>query len=208
MSRPVSLRPSRETRRISPALISGKVAPSRTACGRMRIPASDHFTTKSRGSSGERGKDGRVCEAADGKEHVVEDEPEQSDDHLDRRVRDERFPDAGAPARRERGADGHPAEVDDEDDDLRVGAVADEEPEVAAPDGLVDEPGGAGEDEDGDEQDGHGRRSYRPVTLLALSAYKCSPPIHHDAFTMKMLSGRVARRPCSSREKLKSPYGC
>jgi hypothetical protein len=38
-----------------------------------------------------------------------------------------------------------------------------------------------------------------------LCSYRWRPPIHHDALTMKMLSALVATRPCSSREKLKSP---
>ena len=123
----------------------------------MRRPASDHFTITSAVPPASAGKMRRVREAAYAEEDVVEDEPQEADDHLDRGVRDERFPDAGATARGERRAERHPAEIDDEDDDLRVGAVADEETEVPGPDGLVDEPGGAGEDEDGDEQDGHGR---------------------------------------------------
>ena len=52
-------------------------------------------------------------------------------------------------------AERHAAEEDHEHDDLRVRAVADEQAEVADPDRLVDEPGGAGEDEDRAEEEQH-----------------------------------------------------
>src|ERR1019366_4100111 len=113
-----------------------------------------------RGAAGERGKERRVGDGGHTAEDVVEEDPNEPDRDLNRGVADERLPDTLAAARRERGAERHAAQVDDEDDDLRVGAVADEEAQVTAPDGLVDEPRGAGEDEDGDEQEGHGLRTY------------------------------------------------
>jgi hypothetical protein len=125
------------------------------------------FHDYKRDSAGERRKNCRVCERADADEDIVKNEPQQADDSFDCGVGDQRLLYPGAPACGERCADGHSAEVDDEDDDLGVGAVADEEAEVAAPDGLVDESGGAGEYENNNKQDGHDRETtvYRSFVL-------------------------------------------
>src|SRR5437773_5749037 len=61
----------------------------------------------------------------------------------------------------------HPAQEDHEDDDLGVRAVANKQAEVAAPDGLVDEPGGATEHEHRDER--------RDQSRLAAEASAGSP---------------------------------
>src|SRR5205823_12645007 len=51
----------------------------------------------------------------------------------------------------------HAAEKDHEDDDLSVGAVPDEQAQIAAPDRLVDESRGARDDEDESEECDHSR---------------------------------------------------
>jgi hypothetical protein len=89
----------------------------------------------------------------------VEDEADDAAGELDRGVPEERLLDRLRAAPDEGGAERHAAEEDHQDDDLRVGAVADEEPEIAAPDRLVDQAGGAGEDEDRVQQQRHGGAS-------------------------------------------------
>ena len=57
----------------------------------------------------------------------------------------------------EQGAERHAAEEDHEDDHLRVGAVPDEESEVARPNRLVDQSRGARENEDDIKECQHAR---------------------------------------------------
>ena len=53
------------------------------------------------------------------------------------------------------GAERHPAQEDHQDDDLGVRAMSNEQAEIPAPERLVDQAGGAAEDEDGDEDGEH-----------------------------------------------------
>ena len=73
----------------------------------------------------------------------------------------------------ERAPDGHPAEEPGQDRRDRLGRVAEDQHQLARPDDLVDQPGGAGQDEDVEDDAAnefgswiHGRRIARHGTNL------------------------------------------
>ena len=68
---------------------------------------------------------------------------EQADHRLRERVPEQRRAYSLAPPPDQERANRHPAEENDEDDDLRVRAMADEKADVTSPNGLVDQTSGA-----------------------------------------------------------------
>jgi hypothetical protein len=115
-------------------------------------PLGDRQTRAAR----QRREDVLVRDAGDHAIHVVEQHPDHARGELDVRVRPQRALHTFGALPDEIRAGRHPAEEDDEHDDLRVGAVADEQPEIPTPDGLVDQSRGAGKDED-ERQESHWR---------------------------------------------------
>jgi hypothetical protein len=105
-------------------------------------------------ATGERGEDRVVGDRGHAAVDVVEQHADDARRQLDVRVHPQRPPDPLGPLPDQVRPERHPAKEDDEHDDLRVRAVPDEQPEVPAPDGLVNESRGAGEDEDEGEE-GH-----------------------------------------------------
>ena len=142
--------------RSTPALMSGKVAPSRIDCGRMSSAAIVHLTMIT--MCGEPASDGKRWSYARVRredEDVVEDEADDADRELHERVGRERVAQPlGNPAYDERPG-GHAAEEDGEHDDLRVCAVPDEQSQIPRPDRLVDQSGGAGKNENEREESRH-----------------------------------------------------
>ena len=133
-----------------------------------------------RDSRPERGEDRVVGELRRPDEDVVEDEAEQPHRELDVGVPAQRLAQRGGPAARRECAGRHPAEEDHEHEHLRVRAVADEQPEVAHPDGLVDEPSGAGQHEDRAEEEQHASQTDAGAlrharTACATAVYTHSP---------------------------------
>ena len=82
----------------------------------------------------------------------MKDQRDQPNGELDSGVPKEWRPQLAGAAPDELCADGHAAEKDHQDDDLGVRAMSNEEPEIPAPDGLVNQSGGTAEDEDRDER--------------------------------------------------------
>ena len=110
-------------------------------------------------STGERREDRVVGERTHHAECIVKDESEQPDHELDDRVPEQRLSEPRRALGRDRCTKRHTAQEDHEHDHLRVRAVTDEESEVAAPDGLIDESGRAREDEDQRQEKCHGSES-------------------------------------------------
>ena len=104
----------------------------------------------------QRRKEHIVGEPSDLHEQVVEDQADQSRHQFDARVPEQRAGHARRALRHRGGTQRHAAEEDHEHDHLRVRAVPHEEPEVAAPDRLVDEARNAREDERRDQDEDHG----------------------------------------------------
>jgi hypothetical protein len=105
----------------------------------------------------QRGIDGAVREAGGPAVDLVEHQSDHADRQLDQGVAAQRLPESlGEPAHQHRTRR-HPAEEDHQHDDLGVRVVADEQAQVPGPDGLVDEPGRAGQDEQQVQYPSHAR---------------------------------------------------
>src|SRR5256885_10695219 len=85
----------------------------------------------------------------------MKEQPEHPDRGLYPRIPYERVAQPLTDSPNEERADGHPAEEDREHEDLGVGAVADEEREVARPDRLIDEARSARQEEERVERKEH-----------------------------------------------------
>ena len=109
--------------------------------------------------------EGAVRPAIDLVEQPERDRREQDDDdedELDRAVQAKRgaHPVGEPPA--DDAADRHPAEEPGQDRRHRLGRVAEDEDELPGPDDLVHQPGGAGQDEDRQEESGMAHRRSVP----------------------------------------------
>ena len=100
----------------------------------------------------ERGEPAIVCPAGGDDEDGVERQADETDEAFDRRVSHQRVLEPFRAAGDEQGATGHAGHEGDQHQNLRVGAVTNQQRYVAAPDGFIDQTGNAGEHERDDQR--------------------------------------------------------
>ena len=109
----------------------------------------------------ERAFEGPVCAPVDLVEQAERDRRRKDDDHqdeLDDAVHPQRRPDAIREPTAEKTADRHTAEKAGEDRRDGLGGVTEDQDELPRPDDLVHESGGAGQDEDREDEPGMSHR--------------------------------------------------
>src|SRR5688500_5266024 len=143
-----------------------------------------------------------VGSAAHRAKHLMEEKPEERDDELDAGVPQERRVDPRGPPAGERGAHRHPAKKDSEDKHLGVGTVAQEEPEVAAPEGLIHQRGPAREGEGRVQCTAQRARGHLGLCAAWLSrvpsrpALSPAPPARSRAWRARYRTANTARPRC------------